>query len=163
MLRNYRGLTLLELLVVITIFGIILAVALPRIFSIESAYLGADARRIAGLIRYMNEAAATRRAYYRVSFNLNKEQIRVETSLDGIEYREESESFLSALRLKNRVEIEDVVLPGLGVIKKGEVSVIFSPLGSAEPFNIHLKSNNNFLTLAFNHYNGRVKIIEGYV
>lgn len=162
-LKSEHGVTLLELIVVITIVGVILAVTFARISLTHDISLTRKARQFASLIRYLNEAAITKKLHYRVWFNLDKEQVRVESSIDGIEYKDEPEVPLRGLALRGGEEIEDIVLLGLGRINKGEVTVIFSPSGFSEPFNLHLKGAERFLTLIFNPYTGRVKIKEGYV
>jgi len=160
---NCKGFTLIELLLVILIIGIILTTALPKISYFEDISVRRDTRQIAGLIRYLNEAAATKKLYYRVSFDMEKMKIKVEYSKDGFEYKDETESAMKGLSLGDMIEIEDIVLPGLGKIRDGEAIVIFSPYGYSEPFNLHLKGLGRFFTLSFNPYTDKVKIEEGYV
>jgi len=61
------------------------------------------------------------------------------------------------------LDMEDIVIAGLGRIYEGEAAVVFNPAIGAEPFNLHLKGGELTLTLSYNPYSGKVKIIEGYV
>jgi len=162
-LFNCKGFTLLELLVVMSIVGIILAVALPRFSFFDDISVRRDTRQMAGLIRYLNEAAVTKKLYYRVKFNIERGRVDVEYSIDGVEYKDETDSSMRGLSLGDMVKIEDVILPGLGKINSGEVAVVFLPYGFSEPFNLHLKGLGKFFTLSFNPYTEKVKIEEGYV
>ena len=59
MWRRKEGFTFLELVVVITIMGIIMAITLPRFSSTFSkATLGGTARGLAGTMAYLRNAAA---------------------------------------------------------------------------------------------------------
>lgn len=156
------GFTLLELILVITIIGVAIAVVFPRFSGFGDTYVKADASRVSALVRYLYQAAATRKVYYRLWFDMEKGAIRVEYSKNGTDYTEEGDSSLRRLKLRDGVDMEDIVVPELGKVNTGEVAVIFSPAGSVEPFTLHLKASEKSLTLYFNPYSGIVKITEGY-
>jgi prepilin-type N-terminal cleavage/methylation domain-containing protein len=160
---NCKGFTFIELLIVISIVGIILAVALPRFSFFDDIYVRKDIRQVTRLIRYLNEAAVTKKLYYRVKFNIERGMVKVEYSNDGVEYNDETDSFMKGLSFGDMMKIEDIILPGIGKINNGEVAVIFLPYGFSEPFNLHLKGLGKFFTLSFNPYTEKVNIEEGYV
>ncbi len=157
------GFTLLELILVMLLFGVVLALALPRFSDTGTAYLKTDSSRVAAYIRYLHEASSTRKVYYRVSFDMGAEELRAEYSLDGAQYRAERDAALRTLKLAEGVTIEDVVVPETGKVNSGVLTVVFAPAGTMDPFTLHLKSGKNFRTLTFNPYSGEVSVEEGYV
>lgn len=158
-----KGLTLLELLVVIAILGTILLIVFPKIPLLEDYTFNAEARRVAGLFRYAQESASTKKMYYRLWFYPEKEVIEIESSANDIEFKKMQEPSLKGLTLKSGVDMTDIVLSTLGKVSGGGVAVIFSPTGGAEPFRLHLKMRQRLLTINYNPYSGRVKILEDYV
>ena len=158
-----KGFTLLELLVVIAILGTILLIVFPKIPLFEDYTLNAEARRVAGLFRYAQESASTKKMYYRLWFYPEKEAIEIESSLDGIEFKKIQEPSFMRLTLKSGVDMTDIVLSTLGNVSGGGVAIIFAPMGGAEPFSLHLKMRQRLLTIHYNPYSGKVKVLEGYV
>ncbi|MBI5048568.1 MAG: type II secretion system protein [Deltaproteobacteria bacterium] len=161
--HSKTGFTLLELLSVIAILGTVLLVVFPKIHFFEDYTLNAEARRVAGLLRYLEESASAKKIYYRVWFYPEKELFKIETSIDGIEFNKSQEPLLRGLSLKKSVEMEDVVISSLGRINEGEAAVVFNPIVGAEPFVIHLKMGQRLLTIGYNPYSGKVKVLKGYV
>lgn len=160
--RPQAGLSLIELLAAMVIIGIILAIVYPRISGISEAYLKSDSRRVAALITYLSESASSKKLYYRVWFDLTNERLRVESSVAGKEYAPSTDPALRELALREGVEIEDIVTPGLGKTASGEVSMVFAP-ASGEPFTLHLKAGESSMTVSYNPYTGKVRTEAGYV
>jgi len=145
------------------LFGLVLTIAFPRFSDPELAYLKTDSSKVAAYIRYLHEASSTKKLYYRVSFDMGSDELRAEYSRDGASYRVEGESSLRRLKLREGVTIEDVVVPDTGKVNSGVLSVVFAPSGTVDPFTVHLKAGNDFKTLTFNPYSGKVSVAEGYV
>jgi len=158
-----KGFTLLELIVVIVILGSVLLIVFPRIPYFENFALNSEARRVAGLFRYLDESASAKKTYYRVWFSPEKGSIEVESSADGVEFKKSGDSSLQGLSLKDGTEMVDLVLAGLGKVDHGEVAVVFNPGAGAEPFNLHLKKNGRTITISYNPYSGKVTVADGYV
>lgn len=162
-----RGFTLIELLAVIVILGAVLAVVLPRFAGISINNLKTDASRLSTLIRYLNEAAETKRTYYRVLFDMDAGTVSVAESDDASEYAPMAEARLRGLKFASGVRIEDMVLSGLGRVNAGKVTVDFTPSGTSKPFTLHLASEGRrgkeVYTLVYNPYSGRVAVKEGYI
>ncbi len=158
---NIKGLTLLELIVVMAVLSALLLVIFPKIPYLETFTLNSDARRAAGLFRYLDETATQKKVYYRVWFSPEKGSIDVESSPDGAEFKKAEDA--GGFILKNGVEISDIVLQGLGRINQGEAAVIFNPGAGAEPFSLHLRKSNRTVTISYNPYSGKVKVADGYV
>lgn len=158
-----RGFTLLELMVVIFILSTILIMAFPRIPLLSDQNLSRDARRLAATLRMLDERSTATRTYYRLWVNPTGDEMRLESSSDGLNFTAESGQKLQGLKLASGTDIEDIVLAGTGRIDSGEVAVIFNPRAGAEPFFLHLSSDERVLTLNYNPFSGRVKVLEGYV
>jgi len=157
------GFTLIELIVVIAIVASVLLIAFPGMSVLESYGFRSDARRTAGLFRYLDDTATTEGHYYRVWFYPEEEILRVETSPDGEVFTPVKDPDLVGFSLGKSTEIEDIVISGLGKIAKGEAAVVFNPSAGADPFSLHLRRGDEELTLRYNPYSGKVKIIKGHV
>ena len=157
-----RGFTMVELLAVIAIIGIIMALVFPRLTTLEERHLRHDARKMAGLIRYVSESASIKKRYYRATFDIEHATMTVASSREGTDYTEESERPLSMLRLRRGIEIEDMHLPRVGKVNEGAVAVHFSPYGVSEPFTLHMKGYGSSTTLSYNPYTSKVTIADGY-
>ncbi len=160
-LRQKAGFTLIELVIVMVVISIALAIVLPRFTSLNSQNLKSDAEKVSALVRYLHEAAESRKLFYRLSFDTEKGTVTVERSKDSIKYSRETEASVRGFSLASGVEILDIQAPGLGSVASGRIEVLFAPVGSS-PFTLHLGGSDNVLTVSFNPYNGRVSVEEGY-
>jgi type II secretory pathway pseudopilin PulG len=180
------GFTLFELLAIMIIIGAVLAVILPRFSGTTGMNLKSDAKRLSTLVRYLDEAAATKRVYYKADFDIDNGTVRVDESAEGGGegavggYAPVADPVIRGLRLGQGVRFDDIVLARLGTVSSGTVSVFFTPTGSTEPFTLHLSigeggvarggrggrggiGEKNAMTISFNPYSGRVKVFEGYL
>jgi len=160
---NRSGFTLIELVVVIAILATVLLLAFPGMNALEGYGFRSDARRMAGLIRYLDDTATTEGKYYRVWFYPEDDSLRVESSPDGVEFSAARDTDIGTFTLNKATDIEDIVIAGLGKVATGEAAVIFNPSAGADPFSLHLKRGDSQLTLVYNPYSGKVKIIKGHV
>jgi len=154
---SVKGFSLIELLAVIAVIAVALAVVFPRLPGLEGYNLDSDSGRLSQLAGFLNERAASRRSYYRLWFDFNAGEIRVESSPDGKEYAPEAESALRRIKLGPGVVLEEVRSPGLGAVRKGEAAVVFSPYGS-EPFTVRLAAAKRSVIVSFNPYTGKAKV-----
>jgi prepilin-type N-terminal cleavage/methylation domain-containing protein len=157
------GFTLFELLVVIAILSSIVLVVFPKLPVFEGFMLDSEARRVAGLLRYLDESASAKKLYYRVWFRPEEESFRVESSIDGIEFKAMKDAYLKGYAFRSGISIEDLVVAGLGRVQTGEVSIVFNPGRGAPPFTMHLSKGPHNLSISYNPYSGKVTILEGYV
>ncbi|MDP2688991.1 MAG: prepilin-type N-terminal cleavage/methylation domain-containing protein, partial [Deltaproteobacteria bacterium] len=77
-----KGLTLIELAVVILIIGVVMAIVFPKLMGLGQSRLKGDSGKVSTLLGYINEAAITKKVYYRVWFDLGQGRLRVESSRD---------------------------------------------------------------------------------
>lgn len=157
---SVSGFSLIELLAVIAVLAVALAVVFPRLPGLEGYNLDSASGRVAQLSGFLNERAASKRSYYRVWFDFNSNDVRVEASPDGKEYAPEAESALRKISLGTNVSLEEVRSPGLGAVRKGEAAVVFSPYGS-EPFEVRLTAGKKKAVISFNPYTGKAKVRSG--
>lgn len=156
------GFTLIELLVVIVILSVVLAVVFPKISNLDESYLRTDAERMSGLIGYLSETSVSRKGWYRLTFDLEKDELTVERSEDGSEFRAETETRFRSLKLSSGVSIRDIVIPGLGKTETGSVIVVLGPNGAADPFTVHLGAGDLYMTISVNPYTGEVRTYDKY-
>ncbi len=138
-----RGMTLLELLIVILVVGILLAVAIPSYNSITHLRLKQNATRLAGVIRYLYSQAALKGLCMRLVFDLRNNIYRVEASTDGhCLIDSEQHSALQAKRLEKKRK---------QALKKQQTSSSSSTTiggwGGEKPISLELKK------AVFNRYN----------
>ena len=157
------GFTLIELIVVIAILATVLLIAFPAMKTLEGYGFRSDARRMAGLIRRLDDSATTEGLYYRFWFYVEEESFLVESSSDGVVFIPADDPDIRGFSLGKNTEIMDVVISGLGRVSSGEAAVIFNPSAGADPFSLHLQSGELSITLSYNPYSGKVKITRGYV
>lgn len=138
-----RGFTLFELVVVLFILSLLMAVVLPS-FSASGGRLKSDAREVASIIRYLNDASAMRKATLRLAFDFRNRSLSWEEEGRGRTERIES--------------LSSVTLPTRGEVTEGELIVFFSPLGLAEHMDVRLALGEEEMTVSFNPISRRTKI-----
>ena len=143
---DQRGFTLLELIVAIFILSIILAVSLPSFSTLGENRITSDAKKLASILRYLNDSAITTKETLSFKVDLQNKTVRY-LDPDG----EKSERFDT---------ISGVELQTKGMITEGEVTMPFGSSGAAENLIIHLRNDKKALAVAFNALSGRVKITQ---
>jgi prepilin-type N-terminal cleavage/methylation domain-containing protein len=141
------GFTLLELAVVVFIISLMAALVFPA-FQGSNSRLKSEARRMASLLRYLNDNAISAKETYPLKFDLGEGELSWKGP-DG----EKSEKIR---------DLAGVDLQSKGELKKGEVTVFFSPLGIREYMALHLREDYKDMTVSINPISGRVKIAEGW-
>jgi prepilin-type N-terminal cleavage/methylation domain-containing protein len=152
MWRKEKGFTFLELAVVVLIMGIMMAVTAPRFASsLSKATIGATARRLAGTIVYLRNAAAREGRSFFLNLDLDKNEhfvtvIKEKGELTELEYQEYqdldfpegeiytefSDDFVSRTRLQKKIAFAGVVLRDGTPIFDGSVSIELRPNGTAD-------------------------------
>jgi prepilin-type N-terminal cleavage/methylation domain-containing protein len=151
------GFTMLELAVVLALLGVILLTAIPRLSIFEEAAFRSDARKVAALIRQLDDSSASGKSYYRLKFDIGGGSLEIEKSLDGAAFAP-SEDLPGRVSLGRTTGISGLVQNGSSVAS-GAAIVLFEPGAGAEPFSISLESDGRSCTISYNPYSGKVKII----
>lgn len=148
--------TLIELAVVLALLGAVLLVAVPRLSIFEETAFRSDARRVASIIRQLDDSAAAGKSFYRMSFTLGSNSVEMAKSGDGKSYGP-ADGMPSEVNLGRTTNIASL---SIGSITKesGPASIVFEPSGAA-PFSISLESGGRRCTISYNPYSGKVKII----
>lgn len=147
--------TLLELAVVLALLGSILLVAVPRLSIFEETAFRSDARRVAAVIRQLDDSAAAGKTFYTLSFTLGSNSLELSKSGDKGSSAPD-EGLPGRVRLGRTTNIASF---SVGAVTKesGPASIVFAPSG-AQPFSISLESGGRRCTITYNPYSGKVKI-----
>ncbi len=154
--KNRRaGFTLLEIVLVIFIISLFAAVVLPSFSGVGTGGLKAETKRVASLLRYLNDSAIYTKNTFDLTFDFQSRQMTW-SSPDGNKSKELG-------------KITSVLLSSKGSIREGQVTVFFSPLGLKENIEVTLvddASNDikdgmkNEMKVSMNALSGRVKITD---
>lgn len=151
------GFTLLELSVVLALLGAILLTAIPRLSFFEETAFRSDARKVAALIRRLDDSSASGKSYYRLSFDIGGRTFVAEKSLNGEEFSI-PDGMPSTIRAGSATVITGLAQNG-SALTTGAGSVLFEPGHGAAPFSISLGSGSMKATISYNPYSGKVEII----
>lgn len=139
-----NGFTLLELLIVIFLLSLMLTVAIPSFTFMGENSVTSDSKRIASILRYLNDTAILRKEIYSMKIDFKDRVI----DYSGPEGR----------RTERFDTIVSVNLQTKGAVKEGEIIIPFGPLGPSEAFSISLGDDENVREVTLNPLSGRVKI-----
>ncbi len=81
-IRDQKGLTLIELIIVSALFVLLGAIVVPSIGAITGAQLKSTASKLAGTLRYTYDLAVRKNQPFRVVLDLNEQAYWVESSSD---------------------------------------------------------------------------------
>jgi general secretion pathway protein H len=164
-MRNQKGFTLIELVVVIFLMGIFFLVAIPKFKDITEVNIKSASRRLTGTIRYLYNEAVFKKRIYKLVFDIDTGEYWVE-AVEGNEFVAPSDSFLLRERLPVGVSFKDITTErSLGKTEKGrEEFILFMPTGFVEPAVIHLEAENGIAyTLATKPYTGGTIVFDEYI
>ncbi|MGO9613279.1 MAG: Tfp pilus assembly protein FimT/FimU [Dissulfurispiraceae bacterium] len=145
--RYRSGFTFFELVVVLFILSLMLALALPSLSVLVEGRLKSDAKRIASILRYVNDSAMTTKNTIPIKVNLDQKTL----TFDGPD-GEKGERFDTIVKID---------LQSRGTLSQGEVVLLFSPTGAQENIDFYLKGDGKaMIRVSFNYLSGRVKITD---
>ncbi len=168
--RKPAGFTLIELMVVLFIIMVVLGLMMPSLMDLTGVELKTSAQRLSSTIRYVySKAVFSKAAYYRIKFDLKKNEYWVEACVPSLEsntceWRYDKDVLGKPERLPHGVKFEDIVI-GTRTIGKSatDVAIRFYPQGYMPYTLIHLVDNkNDVYTLVVNPFTGQVAIYDKY-
>jgi general secretion pathway protein H len=157
------GFTLLEMAVVIVIISMAALLVIPLFPSTNAADLRMSARSLAAVIRYLGDRSVTTKTQYRLHLDVTGSNIAVRKS-GNKEETAPDDPFLNRQILTDGVTLEDVEVPRLGKLARGDVAMDFGVAGLGEFTVIHLQgTKGNHLTITAFPNGGRVSVLDGYL
>ena len=143
--RQSYGFTLLELLVVISLLGIMLVFTVPRFH--ETLFLDktkTGSRWIIGKIRALKEAAIRNQKQYTLHIDLDTERFWETDASMSAEALENAA--LNADSLPNGLKIADIEYPIGGKIHSGQTHITFYKNGYSDKALIHLQDGEKYVS-----------------
>ncbi len=161
-MKKAGGFTLIEIMVVIAILSMLALLVFPRLPSSDSSSLRSSARSLAAMLRYLSDTAVTTKSRYQLRAVMGENNLTVTRSAEN-KPAAAGDPFLNRRFLADRVTVSDVVIPRLGRVNSGEVTIDFSAEGLGELVIFHLKgaTGGDFTVIAYPH-SGKVQVTEGY-
>jgi general secretion pathway protein H len=168
--KEGRGFTLLEVLVVLVLMGIVAGIAIPRFKNLFEVELKSSMRRLAGTIKFCFNDAIIKQATIRLNFDISSGTYTYSmlvTDPDSRigEFVDMPSPFTETEQLPQGVYFKDILTPrSIQKMEDGETYIMFYPTGYAEKAVIHLAdAHGRVYTMLVRPLTGGVKIFEGYV
>jgi prepilin-type N-terminal cleavage/methylation domain-containing protein len=163
-ISNERGVTLVELSVVIFLLSIVAVFTLPRFSGLGSRRLQSSANMLVGTVRYLaNQAAANRQLLF-LNYNFVEHTFWVTAYDQEGNLAEVKSNLAGRKKLLPGVEFTDIVTLHAGKVAEGEVFTQFFPNGLVETSTIHLRNNEGEeYTVLIHPVAGRATVYKGYV
>ncbi|MGD2036316.1 MAG: type II secretion system protein [Desulfobacterales bacterium] len=138
-----NGFTLLELIVVMSLLGIMLIFTVPRFH--ETLFLDetkTGSRWIIGKIMALKEAAIRNQKQYSLHINLDTEQFwETDASMSAEELENAA---LNASSLPDGLKIADIEYPIRGKITSGQTDITFYKNGTSDKVLIHIQNDDQY-------------------
>ena len=160
--RLCRGFTLIELIVVISLFGLMLFFSLPRIQN--NPFLDGSkksARWLVGKIQALKESAIRDQKQYSLHFDLDSGRIWETNESMSQEDHENAE--LNSYALPDNVRIVDVEYPAKEKITTGQTEITFYKAGYTDKAFIHMQEGDTYLSFLIEPFLSNIQVIEEYV
>lgn len=157
-----HGFTLLELIVVITLLGIMLVFTVPRFH--ETLFLDqtkTGSRWIIGKIQALKEAAISNQKQYTLHIDLDAEKFWETDSSMSAEALETAAS--NADSLPDGLKIADIEYPVGGKLDSGQTDITFYKDGHSDKVLIHLQDGAEYESYLIEPFLSEVTRYETYV
>lgn len=156
-----NGFTLLELIVVITLLGIMLVFTVPRFH--DTLFLDNDkksARWIIGKVRALKEAAIRNQTNLTLHIDLDTQRYWETDESLSAEARESAA--LNAASLPGDLQIADIEYPIRGKIDSGQADITFYKTGYTDKLIIHSQDDAQYVSFLIEPFLSEVTRYEGY-
>jgi prepilin-type N-terminal cleavage/methylation domain-containing protein len=156
-----HGFTLLELIVVITLLGIMLVFTVPRFH--DTLFLDGGkkgARWIIGKVRALKEAAIQNQKNYTLHIDLDTQRYWETDESMSTEDRENAA--LNAVSIPGDLTIADIEYPIRGKINSGQADIRFYKTGYTDKLLIHLQDDAEYVSFLIEPFLSEVTQYETY-
>ena len=173
------GFTLIELIVVMAIMMTVAGIGLPRLLAwVSHGNLGAEARRLAGMVEYARHQAAWRQRTFYLTMDLEAHAYWIEVrrdpseiedpgyyvsgwNLEDREYKVYEDEYVGRQELRRRLMFDYVEHEDGQRDTYGTVRLEFRPDGASDTAAIYLKADDGRqATVLVNGQTGRVSIYD---
>jgi prepilin-type N-terminal cleavage/methylation domain-containing protein len=163
MVRDRKGYTLIELIVVIVLIGLTLTLTIPRFqYAIVTDDLKATTRRMVGMIKGIREEAIREQKIYFLHFDLETNRFWFDSP--AMTEEERARAAEKATPFPEGVRVLDVWFWGKGKEMTGQTAIRFSGKGYIQPTVIHLGSEDGReFTLVLSPFLGKIQVYENYI
>ena len=177
-------------MIVVFIIALMMGLGVAVLFPGNEAKLRDQSAKLAGTVKFLYNEAAIKNRYYRISFDLDGQSYKVESSdqpylvrmIDETQKKKDAEKdpeatptepeftqeeglLVEPVRLPSGIKFKDVSVLHLPTrVEQGKVEVYFFPNGFVEPAVINLtdEDEENFYSLQLNPMTGRTRIRSEY-
>jgi|Deesub1362B_J571_1020462.scaffolds.fasta_scaffold00010_153 prepilin-type N-terminal cleavage/methylation domain-containing protein len=138
-----RGFSLLEVLVVIFIISLFSAVVWPWVSSTLKEGSSSEIDHLAATLRYIRDSSAQYKKSFRVEFNFKENSVTYEVP--------------EGRRVMKTTTLIGIKIPSKGLIKEGELSIVFGPEGYPEPFLLYFQDTR---CISYNPFSMLIEVRE---
>ena len=166
-IKNYRlflqnsGFTLIELIVVISLFGLMLFFSLPRLQN--NPFLDdrkESARWLIAKVQLLKENAIRNQKQYTLHFDLDSS--RVWETNETMSQEDLESAALNSKDLPGDVRVIDVEYPTKGKIENGLAEITFYKAGYTDKALVHLQDGDSYLSFLIEPFLSSVQFFESY-
>lgn len=168
-LSTSAGFTLIEIGLVLLIIGIVIALVVPRFTDQSRAALVAQTRKLAAVVRFLQDEAVLNGRVYQLNFDLDRQRYFVTSAEEGESlgggFQHESGILARDTVLPANVQIADVNVPMVGgKLSEGVAFAHFYPDGTIDQLVVHLDNGQEAFTLYIpDGFTGHAYVASGYL
>lgn len=159
--RNCGGFTLIELIVVISLLGLMLFFSLPRLqnnpFIDESKK---TSRWLIAKVQALKESAIRDQKQYSLLFDLDSG--RVWETNEAMSQEDYETAALNGYVLPDNVRIIDIEYPQRGKITTGQTEITFYKAGYTDKAFVHMQEEETYLSFLIEPFLSNIQVFEEY-